>query len=113
MKTTLTLLSAAAAALCFGAAAAQTSGPREMPRDTDGDGQISKEEALAAAQASFDKLDTNGDGVLSAEEFSAPGMATFDKTDTNGDGFLSAEERREAAKGRMDRRRGRRGDRQQ
>jgi len=107
MKTTFTLLSAAAA-LCLGAAIAQDTAPQQMPRDTDGDGQISKAEALAAAQAGFDRMDTNGDGFVSFEEYSAPAEANFDKVDTNGDGFLSNEERSSAAMGRMQNRRNRR-----
>ena len=39
--------------------------------DTDGDGKISKAEALAAAAARFDRADTNKDGFLTVEEMKA------------------------------------------
>ena len=39
--------------------------------DTDGDGKISKAEALAAAAARFDRADTNKDGFLTLEEMKA------------------------------------------
>ncbi len=41
--------------------------------DTDGNGSISRQEALRAGSLarSFDKLDTNDDGVLSRAEFEA------------------------------------------
>ncbi|MEO7743568.1 MAG: EF-hand domain-containing protein [Usitatibacter sp.] len=39
--------------------------------DTDGDGKISKAEALAAAAARFDRADANKDGFLTAEELHA------------------------------------------
>jgi Ca2+-binding EF-hand superfamily protein len=39
--------------------------------DTDGDGKVSKAEALAAAAARFDKADANKDGFLTVEEMKA------------------------------------------
>ena len=39
--------------------------------DTDGDGKISKAEALAAAAARFDRADANRDGFLTVEEMKA------------------------------------------
>ncbi len=39
--------------------------------DTDGDGKISKAEALAAAAARFEKADANKDGFLTQEEMKA------------------------------------------
>ena len=39
--------------------------------DTDGDGRISKAEALAAAAARFDRADANKDGFLTVEEMKA------------------------------------------
>ena len=39
--------------------------------DTDGDGKISKAEALAAAAARFDRADANKDGFLTVEEMKA------------------------------------------
>ena len=39
--------------------------------DTDGDGKLSKAEALAAAAARFDRADANKDGFLTVEEMKA------------------------------------------
>ncbi len=39
--------------------------------DANGDGAISKDEALAGADKRFARLDTNGDGVISEEEMKA------------------------------------------
>ena len=39
--------------------------------DTDGDGKVSKAEALAAAAAAFDRADTNKDGFITPEEAKA------------------------------------------
>ena len=36
--------------------------------DTNGDGQISKEEHMTAAEERFTKMDTNGDGAITKEE---------------------------------------------
>ena len=43
--------------------------------DKDGDGKVSKAEALAAAEARFERADTNHDGFLSAEELAAARQA--------------------------------------
>ncbi len=75
--------------------------------DTNGDGQISREEAQAAGAAMalkhFDKLDLNKDGVVTKAEiqqaranrraaFQQKFEARFKAADTNGDGGLSKEE---------------------
>jgi Ca2+-binding EF-hand superfamily protein len=75
--------------------------------DTNHDGAISKEEALAAAQARIDKqfakVDTNHDGLITQEELRAAAQARraeakakaaarFKAEDKNGDGFLSKDE---------------------
>ena len=76
--------------------------------DTNGDGQITREEAEAAAAAHFTEADGNGDGQLSAEELTAAAEARraereslrrasrieqmIERRDTNGDGMLSLEE---------------------
>lgn len=79
--------------------------------DTDGDGVITRAEALAAARARFDARDTDGDGALDADEFAAAmagmngragpraasrGAAMFDRMlawrDSDGDGKLSFDE---------------------
>lgn len=68
--------------------------------DTNGDGQVTKEEIAAAATARFVEVDTNGDGTLSAEELAAASERAseervakmIEKRDENGDGVLSQEE---------------------
>lgn len=91
-----------------------TAGPHRHGRhdlfklwDTNGDGQITRDEAQAAAAAMaakrFDKLDLNKDGVLTREEvqqawqarraeFKQKFEAKFKAADTNGDGGLSKAE---------------------
>jgi len=50
-------------------ASAQVPAARQMPRaDRDGDGAVSRTEALAAAEARFRATDTDGNGVLSTPE---------------------------------------------
>jgi Ca2+-binding EF-hand superfamily protein len=75
--------------------------------DTNQDGVISKQEALAAADAratkSFDAMDLNHDGMVTEDEvraahearrakMQAEFAARFKQADTNGDGLLSKEE---------------------
>jgi Ca2+-binding EF-hand superfamily protein len=44
------------------------------------------------ADAFIEQLDTDGDGKVSLEEAVAPQKPRFNETDTDGDGFVSAEE---------------------
>ncbi|KAA0685359.1 signal transduction protein [Neorhizobium sp. P12A] len=74
--------------------------------DTNGDGVISKEEALAARQHLFSRLDRNGDGVIDKDEIDGASDAIMARAeaaearlsiamrrlDTNGDGKVSADE---------------------
>lgn len=72
--------------------------------DTNGDGQITKEEAEAAKAARFAEADTNGDGGLSMAEMQAFHAAEkarrmetmrqrmFEKADADGNGVISADE---------------------
>lgn len=48
---------------------------------------------------SFEQLDTNGDGQLSKEELKGPLLNDFDRFDANGDGFLSQDELPEPPQG--------------
>jgi Ca2+-binding EF-hand superfamily protein len=96
MYTKLSLLMVTAA--MAGIAAAQP------PRDTDGDGLISREEFLQRSAEQFTRLDANADGYLSREELDAaregmrPGMRPgmrgemMRSLDTDGDGALSLAE---------------------
>ncbi|MFO1462636.1 MAG: EF-hand domain-containing protein [bacterium] len=62
------------------------------PQDLDGDGQISKEEFLAPAEARFKSHDTDGDGAITLEEVVAHASERFQQADANNDGYLSPEE---------------------
>jgi Ca2+-binding EF-hand superfamily protein len=57
--------------------------------DADGNGLISRNEFMAAAESRFNDTDRNGDGLLSQEEKK---QARWAKVDTNGDGFISRSE---------------------
>ena len=140
MRTPLFMIAVAAGALTAGGAIAQQAPqmppngqmPPAMPMrgggggmgglmaaDTNGDGIITRAEAVAAADARFDRLDTNHDGVLSPDEMQAAmpmaagggggqGMAAmgpatrqqfhdralrqFDRLDTNHDGTIDQAE---------------------
>ncbi|MDK3019540.1 CREC-EF hand family protein [Pseudodonghicola flavimaris] len=107
-------IAVATVALAGGAALAQQQGPmggRHMGQDmrppmsfeqldSNGDGQITKDEMQARAKARFDALDTDGNGTLSQEELGAPARKfadertarRFQMLDENGDGAISAEE---------------------
>lgn len=81
--------------------------------DTDGDGRVSLEEALAPQRARFAEVDTDGDGFITAEEASAafaaqvppemleamkergmpdPGETFIANLDQNGDGRVDLDE---------------------
>ena len=64
--------------------------------DTNGDGVLSRDEALAFAAKRFDALDTNHDGQLTADEvrasFQQKRAARWKKIDTDGDGRISQAE---------------------
>jgi Ca2+-binding EF-hand superfamily protein len=78
--------------------------------DTAGNGYVTKDEVLAAAQNRFARMDANGDGKLTPDELSSPreshgdrhgkaggahaafGQKRFDKLDTNHDGVVSRDE---------------------
>ena len=65
--------------------------------DANRDGQVSFEELRAARGAHghgghFKRMDTNGDGKVSRAEALAAAEAVFARADANGDGFITQEE---------------------
>ncbi|MEJ6394350.1 EF-hand domain-containing protein [Gymnodinialimonas sp. 2305UL16-5] len=93
--------------------AAQERGP-DGPRmifeelDADGNGAVTLEELAAAGDARFVNTDTNGDGQLSRDELLARAAERnaervdrmIERADTNGDGALTQAELDEAREGR-------------
>lgn len=99
------MLSIIAAALAFAAPA--SAGEDIFARaDKNGDGLVTREEALAAREDAFKRADRNGDGVLNAADTpKRPALASeyrqrtaqFKKQfDLNGDGAVTLEEVRSA-----------------
>ena len=60
--------------------------------DTNGDGQLTRDEVLAHSRTRFDRLDANGDGLVSPDEFGARLVNMFTRMDTNGNGILEGDE---------------------
>ena len=72
--------------------------------DANKDGQISFEELRAARGkhrhgGHFKRMDTDGDGKVSRTEALAAAEAAFSRADANGDGFVTAEEKRATHRG--------------
>lgn len=65
-------------------------GKRHM--DTNQDGKITLDEALAGAKARFAKVDANKDGAITKDEAKGPFARKLEKKDTNKDGKLSLAE---------------------
>ncbi|MBS0478913.1 MAG: EF-hand domain-containing protein [Proteobacteria bacterium] len=119
------LATAGFAAVAAGPLAAQTA-PPSAPLDS-ADRTITRDEALAVADARFDRMDANKDGKLDATEMaarrqpmapgatatpadgatpapaSAPGNRLMARLDTNGDGVVDRAEYRAQAARRFDR----------
>lgn len=105
IRTTATLLIAAGLL-------ASTAGAEERPDaahtkthpiwrlDTNGDGEITREEAKTQQSAMLSDADTNGDNALSRDEVTAAAIARatqradalFDRLDSNSDGSISQDE---------------------
>lgn len=76
--------------------------------DTDGNGQLTREELAAHERVRFDKIDADGDGQLSADELGQMGKKRAEKrakkmmkrVDANGDGMISFEEMSEGKMGK-------------
>ena len=82
-----------AAITTIGTAAFAGGGRGGWKADTNQDGKVTLDEALAAAKARFDKRDTNKDGALTKDEIGKRAQWIFEKADTNKDGKITAAER--------------------
>ena len=60
--------------------------------DSNGDGQLTRNEVMAHSRTRFDRLDTNGDGLVSPDEYGARLVNMFARMDTNGNGILEGDE---------------------
>lgn len=65
------------------------------PRDTDGDGLISQQEALDHAEQRFNIRDQDGDGVITLDEVLSKASERFEQRDLDQDGFISHTEHRQ------------------
>lgn len=77
-------------------------------RDADGNGAVTKAEALAAADARFAKMDANADGVLNEADKAAKVAKRFAAMDADKNGALSEAEFVAAHEARADKREDRR-----
>ena len=60
--------------------------------DSNGDGQLTRDEVLAHSRTRFDRLDANGDGLVSPDEYGARLVNMFARMDTNRNGILEGDE---------------------
>ncbi|WP_404338822.1 EF-hand domain-containing protein [Sphingomonas sp. MMS12-HWE2-04] len=106
------------ATLLTGSAVAAQPSPQDRPMgdpmaraDTNGDGIVTREEALAEAAQRFARMDANRDGKISKDERPEPtgsqggrfGGRMLERMDTNGDGVITLDEQRAQASQRFDR----------
>jgi EF hand len=105
------LLIGAASALSLTAAAFALPSGKASKMDTDGDGAVSKVEAMSAADARFAKMDANSDGTLNAADREAKIKAHFQEMDADKNGAISEAEFITAHKDRMEDRAGKRTER--
>jgi hypothetical protein len=62
------------------------------PKDANGDGNVTRTEAVAKANEMWTKLDVNNDGVLNQADRDAKRGQMFDRLDANKDGSISRDE---------------------
>ncbi|MEL6210215.1 MAG: EF-hand domain-containing protein [Pseudomonadota bacterium] len=102
MKRTAFIVAVAMAATAVTGISAQArgQGPDFATLDSDGNGELTREELQARGAVMFEEADADGNGLLSAEELAAHASqraadrATrmIERMDANGDGQLSPEE---------------------
>jgi Ca2+-binding EF-hand superfamily protein len=83
---------AAASALLLAAAVYAAPGDRISKTDTDGNGSVSKTEAMAAADARFAKMDANGDGNINVSDREAKLKQRFAEMDGDKNGAITEAE---------------------
>ena len=105
------LLIGAASALSLTAAAFALPGDKPTKMDTDGNGAVSKVEAIAAADARLAKMDANSDGTLNAADRDAKIKAHFQEMDADKSGAISEAEFITAHRDRMENRANKRAER--
>ncbi len=92
---------ASASALLFAAAVYAAPGDRMAKTDSDGNGLVSKTEAMAAADARFARMDANGDGTINPADRAAKLKERFAEMDADKNGaineaeFVAGHERKE------------------
>ena len=60
--------------------------------DSNGDGQLTRDELLAHSHTRFDRLDANSDGLISPDEYGSRLVNMFERMDTNRNGILEGNE---------------------
>lgn len=83
---------ATASALLLAAAVYAAPAMQTAKTDADGNGAVSKTEAMAAADARFAKMDANGDGSINAADREAKVKQRFAEMDTDKNGALTQAE---------------------
>jgi Ca2+-binding EF-hand superfamily protein len=101
----------AASLVAAGAAAFALQGAPHSKMDADGNGVVSKAEAMTAADAMFAKMDENGDGTLSVADREAKMKAHFMEMDADKNGSINEAEFVAAHKERMEDRQAKRAER--
>jgi Ca2+-binding EF-hand superfamily protein len=101
----------AASAVALGAAAFALPSGQPAKMDADGNGTVSKAEAMTAADTMFAKMDENGDGTLNAADREAKMKARFQEVDADKNGSVSEAEFMAAHKDRMEERQAKRAER--
>jgi len=96
------LLIGTVSALSLTAAAFALPGDMASKMDVDGNGTVSKAEAMAATDAKFAKMDINGDGMLNAVDREAKIKEHFQEMDADKNGVISETEFITAHKNRME-----------
>ena len=105
------LLIGTVSALSLTAAAFALPGDKPTKMDTNGNGAVSKTEAMAAADARFAKMDANSDGILNAADREAKIKVHFQEMDADKNGAISESEFVTAHKDRMENRADKRAER--